>query len=107
MAQTYYSPNGNPEVWDTKPEGYYTPEEWAELHPPTPYVPTKEEQIAALTAEYRQEKANLCEAYTTATMQGDTETAQSVAQDMADLDAWYDEEYAKIPDEEVEDNGEA
>ena len=74
-----------------------------------PYVPTKEEQIANLTAEYRQEKANLCEAYTTATMQGDTETAQSVAQDMADLDAWYDEEYAKIPEEEseVEDNGEA
>ena len=97
----YYSPEGNPEVWDTKPDGYYTEEEWQELHPtPPPPSPTREEQIAALTAEYTQEKANLCEAYTTATMQGDTETAQSVAQDMADLDAWYDEEYAKIPDEE-------
>ena len=52
--------------------------------------------IAALTAEYTQEKSNLCEAYTTATMQGDSETAQSVAQDMADLDAWFDEEYQKI-----------
>ncbi len=93
---TYYNPNGNPEVWDTKPDGYFTPEEWAELHPPVPYVPTREELIANLTAEYTQEKANLCEAYTTAQMQGDTETAQSVAQDMADLDAWYDEEYAKI-----------
>lgn len=102
---TYYSQDGNPEVWDTKPDGYYTPEEWQELHPYVPPVPTRDEQIAALTAEYTQEKANLCEAYTTATMQGDTETAQSVAQDMADLDAWYDEEYAKIPDEEVEDNG--
>lgn len=109
MAQTYYSPDGNPEVWDKKPEGYFTPEEWAELHPtPPPPPPTRDEQIAALTAEYTSEKANLCEAYTTATMQGDTETAASVAQDMADLDAWYDEEYAKIPDEsEVEDNGEA
>ena len=58
--------------------------------------PSKEEQIAALTAEYRQEKANLCEAYTTASMQSDTETAASVAADMADLDAWYDEEYRKI-----------
>ena len=106
MAQTYYSPDGNPEVWNTKPEGYFTPEEWQELHPYIPPVPTRDEQIAALTAEYTTEKANLCEAYTTATMQGDTETAQSVAQDMADLDAWYDEEYAKIPDEsEVEDNG--
>lgn len=99
---------GNIEIWDTMPtEGYMTEEEWAELHPPAPYVPTRDEQIAALTAEYTQEKANLCEAYTTATMQGDTETAQSVAADMADLDAWYDEEYAKIPDDEseVEDNG--
>ncbi len=52
--------------------------------------------IAALTAEYTQGKANLCEAYTTATMSGDTETAQSVAQDMADLDAWFDDEYRKI-----------
>lgn len=106
----YVNPDtGNHEVWDEgkQPENYLTPEEWEELHPtPTPPPPTKEEQIAALTAEYTQEKANLCEAYTTATMQGDTETAQSVAADMADLDAWYDEEYAKIPeDEEVEDNG--
>ena len=106
---TYYNPNGNPEVWDTKPDGYYTVEEWQELHPYVPPVPTKEEQIANLMAEYTQEKVNLCEAYTTATMQGDTETAASVAADMADLDAWFDEEYAKIPEDEteVEDNGEA
>lgn len=56
----------------------------------------KTPQIDALTNEYRAERENLCEAYTTATMQGDTETAQSVAQDMADLDSWYDEEYRKI-----------
>ena len=92
----YYSPDGNIEVWDTKPDGYYTEEEWAELHPPVPYIPTKDEQIANLTAEYRQEKTNLCEAFTTSTMMGDTETAQAVAQDMADLDAWFDEEYKAI-----------
>ena len=106
----YVNPDtGNHEVWDEgkQPENYITPEEWEKLHPYIPPVPTRDEQIAALTAEYTQEKANLCEAYTTATMQGDTETAQSVAQDMKDLDEWYDEEYAKIPDEEVEDNGEA
>ena len=102
----YYSPSGNIEVWDTKPNGYYTPEEWAELHPPVPYVPTKEEQIAALTAEYTQEKANLCEAYTTAMMQGDTETAASVAADMVDLDAWFDKEYVRIEEEaDDDDNG--
>ena len=104
----YVNPeSGNHEVWDKKPDGYLTPEEWEKLHPtPPPPPPTRDEQIAALTAEYTQEKANLCEAYTTATMTGDTETAQSVAADMADLDAWYDEEYAKIPEEtEVENNG--
>ena len=92
----YYNPNGNIEVWDEKPDGYYTVEEWEEMHPPVPAEPTKEEQIIALKGEYMQEKTNLCEAYTTAIMQGDTETAQAVADDMADLDAWFDEEYRKI-----------
>ena len=99
----YYSPNGNIEVWDEKPQGYYTVEEWEEMHPtPPPPPPTKEEQLASHTAEYRQEKANLCEAYTTASMQGDTETAQSVVQDMADLDAWFDEEYKAIEEGSAE-----
>ena len=31
---TFYSPDGNAEVWQAKPDGYYTPEEWAALHPP-------------------------------------------------------------------------
>lgn len=31
---TFYSPDGNPEVWLSRPDGYYTPEEWAALHPP-------------------------------------------------------------------------
>ena len=30
---TFYSPDGNAEVWQTKPEGYYTLEEWRALHP--------------------------------------------------------------------------
>jgi hypothetical protein len=60
------------------------------------WVIDKTPALEALTEEYTREKANLCEAYTTASMQGDTETAQSVAADMADLDAWFDEEYRKI-----------
>lgn len=31
---TYFSPGGNPEIHDEKPEGYFTLEEWNELHPP-------------------------------------------------------------------------
>ena len=27
-ATTYYSPTGNPEVWDERPEGYASVEEW-------------------------------------------------------------------------------
>lgn len=38
---TFYSPTGNPEVWASKPDGYFTPEEWAAAHP-TP-KPTLEE----------------------------------------------------------------
>jgi hypothetical protein len=30
---TFYSPTGNAEVWNKKPDGYYTPEEWATEHP--------------------------------------------------------------------------
>lgn len=30
---TYFSPTGNPEAWASKPDGYFTPEEWAALHP--------------------------------------------------------------------------
>lgn len=30
---TFYSPEGNPEVWINKPDGYFTQEEWAAAHP--------------------------------------------------------------------------
>ena len=33
IMATFFSPTGNPEVWEEKPEGYFTPEEWAVLHP--------------------------------------------------------------------------
>lgn len=42
---TFYSPTGNPEAWDAKPDGYYTRGEWAALHPPP--APTFEELKAA------------------------------------------------------------
>ena len=31
---SFYSPEGNYEVWDVKLDGYLTAEEWAALHPP-------------------------------------------------------------------------
>lgn len=43
---TFVSPEGNFEIWDEKPEGYSTPEEWLATHPPEvpePEPPTQEE----------------------------------------------------------------
>jgi hypothetical protein len=102
MAQTYYSPDGNPEVWDTKPDGYFTPEEWAELHPPVPYVPTKEEKLAALDADYMAQKSELVEQYTDAQIHGDSDTMAAIVNEMTALDEWYDDEYQKIINEEGE-----
>ena len=42
---TFYSPTGNPEAWEVKPDGYLTPGEWAALHPPP--APTFNERKAA------------------------------------------------------------
>lgn len=45
----YYSPNGNPEVWNDRPAGYFTPEEWQAAHPvPQPEQPGLED-IRAVT----------------------------------------------------------
>ena len=51
MSNTFYSPDGNAEMWDKKPKGYFTPEEWAAAHPeptPEPYVPTPEEKASTI-----------------------------------------------------------
>lgn len=48
---TFYSPEGNPEIWDACPEGYSTPEAWAAAHPASaPEPPTLEEARAAALA---------------------------------------------------------
>lgn len=93
----YYSPSGNLEVWDTKPEGYFTEAEWAELHPaPPPPEPTVEEKLAMLDTDYNQQKQDLLTAYQTAQMYGDTETMESLKADLTALDEQYDEDYEKI-----------
>lgn len=53
MDNTFYSPDGNPEIWESRPEGYFTPQEWWAAHPapePEPYTPTPEEQQAAFVS---------------------------------------------------------
>ena len=93
----FYSPEGNYEVWDTKPDGYYTYEEWKELHPdPEPPEPTVEEKLAALDSQYNADKAELLAAYQTALVYGDTETMDSLKADLEALDTKYDEDYEAI-----------
>lgn len=71
------------------------------LTPEAAYQEAKKQEeknaaIASLNAEFAREKANLCESYTAASMSGDTETVESIAADMSDLNDWYDAEYEKI-----------
>lgn len=97
----FYSPEGNFEVWAEKPEGYYTEQEWQELHPaPPPPEPTKEEKLAALDAQYDSDKATLVAQYTDALMHDDTETAEAIKGEMLTLDEQYDEDYEVIMAEE-------
>ncbi len=49
MTKTFFSPDGNPEIWPdgAAPEGYFTPEEWADAHPVPPPPPLSIEQAKA------------------------------------------------------------
>ena len=47
----FYSPTGNFEVWREKPDGYFTSDEWAELHPATVVEVSLEELKEAKKAE--------------------------------------------------------
>jgi hypothetical protein len=93
----YYSLDGNLEVWETKPNGYYTVEEWQELHPaPAPPEPTTEEKLAELDSQYNVEVARLGNEFNSAQLRGDSEVMNALKEEMISLDAWYDEEYNKI-----------
>lgn len=93
----FYSPSGNLEEWDTMPDGYFTVEEWQALHPKPPMPPpTKEEQLAALDAQYDADKAELVKYYGEAGLMGETALQEELRLEMADLDATYAEERKAI-----------
>ena len=48
---TFISPAGNAEVWEEKPKGYLTAEEWQVAHPSPCIIPTSDQQFFALRAE--------------------------------------------------------
>lgn len=61
-----------------------------------PYVPTKEEKLARLEAEYQQEKAKLEGYFSTALLMDDTDTQTELKAEMTDLADWYVEEKKSI-----------
>ena len=97
----YYSPTGNLEVWDTKPDGYYTLEEWQKMHPaPEPPEPTKEEKLAQLVAQYEADKAEILKYYSDAMIHGDTELMAELKEEMTALDEQYVADYKALKGEE-------
>jgi hypothetical protein len=94
----YYSPIGNIEVWNEKPEGYYTVEEWQEMHPAP--EPTKEEKLAQLVAQYEADKAEILKYYSDAMIHGDTELMAELAGEMTALDEQYATDYEALKEGE-------
>lgn len=65
---TFFSPNGNPEIWAQKPSGYLTPEEWGALHPapepePEPLDTVKVRKLGEINSAYEQAIATLTPTY--------------------------------------------
>ncbi len=71
---TFYSPNGNAEVWTSKPNGYYTLEEWRALHPEP--EPTLEEvcesKLSELVYSFNQRVSGVVQTSQGYSMQFDT-----------------------------------
>ena len=94
---TYYSPAGNPEVWEEKPAGYFTPEEWQSAHPaPEPTPPTPEEQAEQRRQEILAELDRIDRASARSLRAITTAQAAGQTPDHADVEALTGYETAAI-----------
>jgi len=97
----YYSSTGNIEVWKNKPQGYFTVEEWQEMHPaPLPPEPTKEEKLAQLVAQYEADKAEILKYYADAMIHGDSDLMAELKDEMTQLDEQYATDYEALKEGE-------
>lgn len=62
----------------------------------TPYVPSKEERIAELDAQYQVDKAQLMQYYFEFSIAEDTEGMASIKQELSDRAAQYDADLVEI-----------
>jgi hypothetical protein len=96
----YYSPTGNYEVWDEKPTGYYTYEEWKKLHPdPEPPEPTKEEKLAQLDSQYDSDKDQLAKYYLDAVLSGNEDLQAEIKAELVTLNEDYEAARKEIEEE--------
>jgi hypothetical protein len=90
-----YSPQENEVLMESeRPEGDYIATESGV------WVYDISKKYAELDAEYTRQKALLIEQYTDDTLHDDAEAMAADKEEMAALDAWYDEEYQKIGEAE-------
>ena len=61
-----------------------------------PHVPTTEEKLAALNAEYAAEKSRLKDYMLNADLMADDETKAELQEEYTELEAWYEEKYKEI-----------
>jgi hypothetical protein len=64
------------------------------------YVPTKEEQLAALDSQYDNDKAELTRYFTDALLAGDTDTQEELKAELLELDADYKAQRKAIEEED-------
>jgi hypothetical protein len=65
-----------------------------------PHVPTKEEKLAQLEAEYEQESAELEKYYNKANIKNDTDLMAELREEMSDLEAEYEAKRKEIEEAE-------
>lgn len=63
------------------------------------YVPSKEQKLATLDAQYEQDVADLTKYYGEASLKGDTETQAELQAELAEVNATYAEERKAIEEE--------
>ena len=60
------------------------------------HVPTTEEKLTQLNAQYAAEKSRLKDYWENADMMEDNETKEELREELQELEDWYAEEYAEI-----------
>lgn len=59
----YYSPEGNAEVWEEKPAGYYTVEEWQAMQPAITVTPLTSKELYEMLRIWTEQRLAITDKY--------------------------------------------